>query len=137
MSVYISVCPLFMLFFKASHWPSGDMINSRPLIGKPSFTTKLSNPPPLSPLPPQGEKRNFAHKSPLAAEAAMAAGRDKKNCLKASWRRCYYPSRDALSPVCGIFFVEDTKTEFSLIVVNTTIQDMDVISNIGGTCKNY
>ena len=29
----------------------------------------------------------------------------KHKCLKASWRRCYYPhwSRDALSPVCGIF----------------------------------
>ena len=36
---------------------------------------------------------------------AMAAWKDFKKCLKASWRRCYYQyrSRDALSPVCGIF----------------------------------
>ena len=50
----------------------------------------------------------FLRKSPLAAAAAMAAWRDKKKCLKASWRRCYYPhrSRDTLSPVCWIFLLE-------------------------------
>ena len=33
--------------------------------------------------------------------------KEKKKCLKASWRRCYYPhwSRDSVSPVCGIFHV--------------------------------
>ena len=41
--VAMSVCgmsPFHVIFFEASHWPSGHMINSRPLIGQPSFTTK-------------------------------------------------------------------------------------------------
>ena len=31
---------------------------------------------------------------------------EEKNCLRASWRQCYYPhpSRDLVSPVCGIYF---------------------------------
>ena len=63
-------------------------------------------------------------KSPLvAAAAAIGGGKNGikapwrrwrqwqrggifKKCLKAIWQRCYYPhrSRDALSPVCGIFY---------------------------------
>ena len=45
MSVYLSVClfvPFSCYFFEASHWPSDPMISSRPLIGQPSLTTKLS-----------------------------------------------------------------------------------------------
>ena len=38
---YICICPLSMHFFKVSHWPSDHMISLRPLIGQPSFTTKL------------------------------------------------------------------------------------------------
>ena len=34
--------PFSCNFFEASHWPSDHMITSRPLIGQPSFTTKLS-----------------------------------------------------------------------------------------------
>ena len=37
----ICICPLSMHFFKVSHWPSDHMISLRPLIGQPSFTTKL------------------------------------------------------------------------------------------------
>ena len=35
----------------------------------------------------------------------------KKKCLKTSWRRWYYPhrSKDAFSPVCGIFFFTKKK----------------------------
>ena len=47
-----------------------------------------------------------SRKNPLAAAAAMAAGKAfKKKCLKASWRQCYYLHRlrDSLSPVCRIF----------------------------------
>ena len=35
MSVCLSVCvsPSLAIFFKASHWPSGHMIRSRPIIG--------------------------------------------------------------------------------------------------------
>ena len=87
MSVCLSVAgmsPFHVIFFEASLWPSGHMINSRPLIGQLSFTTKLRT---------------------LAAAVAMEAGGMKEKCLKAFWRRCYYPhqSRDALSPVCRIF----------------------------------
>ena len=46
MSVCLSVYPL-VIFFEASHWPSGHMINTRPLIGHPSFTIKISTPSPL------------------------------------------------------------------------------------------
>ena len=34
--------PSDAIFFEASHWPSDHMISLRPLIGQPSFTTKLS-----------------------------------------------------------------------------------------------
>ena len=45
--------PFNVIYFKASHWPSGHMISSRPLIGEASFTTKLSPsaPPPYPPTP--------------------------------------------------------------------------------------
>ena len=91
MSVLLSVCfmsPFHVTFFEDSHWPSDPMISSRPLIGQPSFTTKLSTTPP----PPHPGRRR-------------QRGGIKK-CLKASWRRCYYPhrSKDSLSPICPIFF---------------------------------
>ena len=38
MSVYVFICfpsPFHVIFFEASHWPSGHMIRSRPLIGRP------------------------------------------------------------------------------------------------------
>ena len=35
--------PFYVTFSEASHWPSGHMFSSRPLIGQPSFTTKLRN----------------------------------------------------------------------------------------------
>ena len=37
MSVHISIyiSPFHVIFFEASHWPSGHMIRSRPLIGRP------------------------------------------------------------------------------------------------------
>ena len=43
LSIYLSVClsPFHVNFFKASHWPSGQMIRSWPLIGQP--------PPPPNP----------------------------------------------------------------------------------------
>ena len=76
-----------------------------------------SAPPPSPPLYFQrggGWYFFLFRKSPLAAAEAMAAGRDKKKCLKASWRRCYYPhqSRDASSPVCGIFLKYGWKPTF-------------------------
>ena len=43
--VAMSVCLMShfqVISFEASHWPSGHIISSRPLIGQPSFTTKLS-----------------------------------------------------------------------------------------------
>ena len=50
LSVCLDVClfaPLCSFFFEASHWPSGHMIISRPLIGPPSLlpleTWKLGN----------------------------------------------------------------------------------------------
>ena len=35
MSVYVSIylSPFHVIYFEASHWPSGHMIRSRPLIG--------------------------------------------------------------------------------------------------------
>ena len=66
LSVCLCVClmsPSHAIFFEAFHWHSGHMISLRPLIGQPSFTTKLSTPMP---------------KSPLAAAATTAVGRDKK-----------------------------------------------------------
>ena len=36
MSVFLCICPFSCNFFEASHWPSGHMIRSRPLIGRPS-----------------------------------------------------------------------------------------------------
>ena len=50
MSVYLSCLlrsPFHVIFFEASHWPSGHMIRSRPLINRPSA-------PPS--LPPQPQK---------------------------------------------------------------------------------
>ena len=52
-----------------------------------------------------------------AATAATAAGgvnKKQKKCLKASWRRCYYPhrSRDSLSPVCRIKKKRQSKLQF-------------------------
>ena len=51
----------------------------------------------------------------------MAAGRDKKKCLTASWQRCYYPprSRDALSPICGVFLYYFNFWEISVLTVLT------------------
>ena len=46
MSVHVCVCvsPSHAIFFKTSHWPSGHMIRSRPLIGRgggrPSYYTR-------------------------------------------------------------------------------------------------
>ena len=105
------------------------MINSRPLIGQPSFTTKASTHPPYPPFfclkAPWWRRRGggdgdeegrgggriffffffFGVKAPWRRRRRWRQGGIKK-CLKASWQRCYYPhrSRDALSPVCGIFF---------------------------------
>ena len=36
--LYIYMYPFIVIFFKASHWPSDQMISSRPLIGQPSST---------------------------------------------------------------------------------------------------
>ena len=41
-------------FFQASHWPSDHMINSRPLIGQPSFP----------PLPPAAQKPLYVLRKP-------------------------------------------------------------------------
>ena len=35
MSVFLCICPFSCNFFEASHWPSGHMIRSWPLIGRP------------------------------------------------------------------------------------------------------
>ena len=37
LSVCVFVCPFSCVFFEASHWPSGHMTRSRPLIGQPSL----------------------------------------------------------------------------------------------------
>ena len=92
LSVYLSIClsSFHVIFFEASHWPSGHMINSRHLIGQPSFTTKLRG----------GGVINiyfFLLKSPLVAVAATVMGRGRGGggrgwgtgdfCIKAPWRR--------------------------------------------------
>ena len=43
LSVYIYV-PFHVIFFEASHWPSGHMIRSRPLIGRPRAATGVGIP---------------------------------------------------------------------------------------------
>ena len=100
LSATLSVClfvPFYVIFFEASHWPTDHMINSRPLIGQPSFTTKLSTR--YGGDGGDGERRG----------GKRWEGKNKQKnemkCFKAFWQRCYYPhrSRDALSPVCGVF----------------------------------
>ena len=68
-SIYLSVClsPFHVTFFEASHWPSGHMISSKPLIGQLSFTPKLGT------------------------WGRGGRGGIKNKCLKASWRWCFYP----------------------------------------------
>ena len=41
--IYLSVClsPSHAIIFEASHWPSGHMIRSRPLIGRPPLVHGL------------------------------------------------------------------------------------------------
>ena len=52
MSVCLCVCvsPPHAILFEASDWPSDNMISSRPMIGQPSLTIKLSTHPPPCPL---------------------------------------------------------------------------------------
>ena len=91
MSVSVPPVPFYVIF-EASHWPSGHMVSSRPLIGQPSFTTKLSNPPLFFLF-------FFFVQKPLGGDCG---GEGWKKCLKASWRRCYYLHRsgELVSPVC-------------------------------------
>ena len=42
----ICLSPFHVIFFEASHWPSGHMIRSRLLIGRPSMTTTPPHPAP-------------------------------------------------------------------------------------------
>ena len=78
----LSFCPLLCDFLEASHWPSGHMISSRP------FFSFFCGP-----------------KAPWRRRRRRRWGGIKQKCLKASWRRCYYPhrSKELVSPVCGIF----------------------------------
>ena len=50
----------------------------------------------------------------FCVKAPWWRGGIKKKCLKASWQRCYYPHRlrDALTPVCRIFFIIDMLSKF-------------------------
>ena len=57
-------------------------------------------------------------KAPWRRRRRWRRGGVKKKCLKASWRRCYYPnrSRDSLSPVCGIFYLHFLFYVISMLV---------------------
>ena len=56
--VYMS--PPHVIFFKASHWPSDQIINARPLIGQPSFST-LTHLNPYHPIPTHLKRNIFIY----------------------------------------------------------------------------
>ena len=62
----------------------------------------------------------FSVKAPWRRQRQWRQGGINKESLKASWQLCYYPhrSRDALSPVCWIFFLDTCWTNFSLPLFN-------------------